>query len=197
MEDSNKALEQCLQESEMSISERLDPSPKHDAGHYVDLPLVRNEKTLEIADGETFEKVYVLGGDTEALTGLPFANVIVGAGAKVNIVVVIMPGTSIDLPLAVDIVGEGADVNVSGLYLCGGDEKVGIRTEVRHRVPSCTSNQLFNGIAAGHAVVKFYGKSSWHRMLRRRRHIRRTITWSCRTARKRKPSRSWKFMRMT
>ena len=51
MEDSNKALEQ------MSISERLDPSPKHDAGHYVDLPLVRNEKTLEIADGETFEKV--------------------------------------------------------------------------------------------------------------------------------------------
>ena len=38
------------------------------------------------------------------------------------------------------------------------DEKVGIRTEVRHRVPSCTSNQLFNGIAAGHAVVKFYGK---------------------------------------
>lgn len=158
MEDSNKALEQCLQESEMSISERLDPSPKHDAGHYVDLPLVRNEKTLEVADGETFEKVYVLGGDTEALTELPFANVIVGAGAKVNIVVVIMPGTSIDLPLAVDIVGEGADVNVSGLYLCGGDEKVGIRTEVRHRVPSCTSNQLFNGIAAGHAVVKFYGK---------------------------------------
>ena len=120
MEDSNKALEQCLQESEMSISERLDPSPKHDAGHYVDLPLVRNEKTLEVADGETFEKVYVLGGDTEALSELPFANVIVGAGAKVNIVVVIMPGTSIDLPLAVDIVGEDADVNVSGLYLCGG-----------------------------------------------------------------------------
>ena len=109
MEDSNKALEQCLQESEMSISERLDPSPKHDAGHYVDLPLVRNEKTLEIADGETFEKVYVLGGDTGALSELPFANVIVGAGAKVNIVVVIMPGTSIDLPLAVDIVGEDAD----------------------------------------------------------------------------------------
>ena len=82
MEDSNKALEQCLQESEMSISERLDPSPKHDAGHYVDLPLVRNEKTLEIADGETFEKVYVLGGDTGALSELPFANVIVGAGAR-------------------------------------------------------------------------------------------------------------------
>ena len=100
----------------------------------------------------------MLGGDTGALSELPFANVIVGAGAKVNIVVVIMPGTSIDLPLAVDIVGEDADVNVSGLYLCGGDEKVGIRTEVRHRVPSCTSNQLFNGIAAGHAVVKFYGK---------------------------------------
>ena len=72
MEDSNKALEQCLNEPEMSISERLAPSPKHDVGHYVDLPLVRNERTLEIADGEAFEKVYVLGGNTETLTGLPF-----------------------------------------------------------------------------------------------------------------------------
>ena len=87
MEDSNKALEQCLQESEMSISERLDPSPKHDAGHYVELPLIRNERTLEVAEGESYEKVIVLGGETSALTELPFGNVIVGAGAKVNLVI--------------------------------------------------------------------------------------------------------------
>ena len=142
----DKALEKCLNESEVSISRRLDPSPKHDSGHYVELPLVRNGKTLEVADGEVFDKVYVLGGDS-ALTELPFENIIVGAGAKVNV-----------LPLAVDIIGEGADVNVSGLYLCGGEEKVQIRTEVRHKVPSCTSYQLFNGIAAGKSNVKFYGK---------------------------------------
>ena len=157
MEDNYTALNQCLNEPEMSISERLNPSPKRDAGHYVDTPLVRGSRTLEVADGETFDNVYVIG-EASALTELPFGNIIVGAGAKVNIVVLVLPGVSIDLPLAVDIVGEGADVNVSGLYLCGSDEKVQIRTEVRHRVPSCTSYQLFNGIASGHSNVKFYGK---------------------------------------
>ena len=157
MEESNTALEQCLNEPEMSISERLNPSPKYDAGHYVDLPPVRGPRTLEVADGGTFDKTYMLGG-TSALTCLPFDNVIVGAGAKVNVVVLIMPGVSIDLPLAVDIVGEGAYVTISGLYLCGGDAKVQIRTEVRHRIPSCTSYQLFNGIVSGHSNVKFYGK---------------------------------------
>ena len=53
----DKALEKCLNEPEMSISRRLDPSPKHDSGHYVELPLVRNGKTLEVADGEVFDKV--------------------------------------------------------------------------------------------------------------------------------------------
>ena len=154
----DNALEKCLNEAEMSISERLNPAPKHDAGHYVELPLVRNERTLEVAEGESYEKVIVLGGETSALTELPFGNVIVGAGAKVNLVILVLPGVSVDLPLAVDLIGEGSDVNVSGLYLCGGDEKVQIRTEVRHRVPSCTSYQLFNGIAAGTSKVKFYGK---------------------------------------
>lgn len=154
----DNALEKCLNEAEMSISERLDPAPKHDAGHYVELPLVRNERTLEVAEGASCEKVIVLGGETSALTELPFGNVIVGAGAKLNLVILVLPGISVDLPLAIDLIGEGSDVNVSGLYLCGSEEKVQIRAEVRHRVPSCTSYQLFNGIAAGSSKVKFYGK---------------------------------------
>ena len=157
MENNNTVLEQCLNEPEMSLSERLDPSPKHDAGHYIDISPVRGSRTLDVAEGETFDNTYMLG-ETSALTELPFDNVVVGSGAKVNIVVLIMPGVSIDLPLAVDIVGEGADVTISGLYLSGSDEKVRIRTEVRHRVASCTSYQLFNGIASGHSNVKFYGK---------------------------------------
>lgn len=158
MEENMNALEQCLNEPEMSISERLDPSPKHDAGHYADLPVIRDGRTLEIGDNAVFDKVYVLGNGDGALAELPFGNVVAGAGAKVNIVFLVLPGTDIDLPLSVDIIGEGADVRVSGLYLCSGDGKVRIRTEVRHRKPSCTSYQLFNGIASGHSSVKFYGK---------------------------------------
>ena len=146
--------ENCPQES--GVSGRLDPSPEHDAGHYVDLPPVRNGRAVEVAEGEVFEKVVIMGGGHSGT--MPFDNMIVGAGAKVSLVMIVLPGLSVDLPLAVDIVGEGAEVTVSGLYLCGGDEKVRLRTEVRHRVPSCTSYQLFNGVASGHSDVKFYGK---------------------------------------
>ena len=54
--------------------------------------------------------------------------------------------------------GEGADVKISGLYLCSGADKIQMRTEVRHRVPSCVSMQLFNGIASGKSKARFYGK---------------------------------------
>ena len=80
------------------------------------------------------------------------------AEADVNVTVLAMPGKDIDLPISVDLVGEGADVKISGLYLCSGADKMQIRTEVRHRVPSCVSMQLFSGIASGKSKARFYGK---------------------------------------
>jgi len=145
-----------------------------DIGHYVNLPVVRDELTAEVGAGETLDRVFLVGkrssGADAAVDGeawpesisivpsLPFNHIIVGEGAKVNAVFLILPGNNVELPVTVNIIGEGADVCLSGLYLCGGEERVNIRTEIRHRVPSCTSNQLFNGIAAGRSKVTFFGK---------------------------------------
>lgn len=142
-----------------------------DKGHYEALPVVRSARTVEVAAGKTFDRVYILSGGcsscgslpsgVEAVSadaGLPFSNIIASEGARVNIVLLILPGVSAEVSIPIDIAGQGAEVNISGLYVCGSDEKVTVRTEVHHRVPSCTSCQIFNGIASGRADVKFYGR---------------------------------------
>lgn len=143
-----------------TIPARLDPSPAQDAGHYQDLPVYIGPDTLEVLDGQKLSKVYTLGPDTGSgqVQELPFSNIVVGGDARLDIVIVVLPGISADVRIAVDIVGPHSEVNISGLYLCNADERLSIRTELRHRVPECISTQLFNGVAGGSSRVSFFGK---------------------------------------
>lgn len=82
----------------------------------------------------------------------------VGAGEKLELTFVVLPGESRDIDVAIDLVGEGAEVSLKGLYLCGGDERVNFRILMHHRAPGCVSRQLFNGIAGGSSRVTFDGR---------------------------------------
>lgn len=81
----------------------------------------------------------------------------VGAGERLDLDFVILPGQPQDLHIEVDLVGEGAEVNLRGLYLCPSDEHVSITVILHHRVPGCRSSQLFKGIVGGTAKVRFDG----------------------------------------
>lgn len=83
---------------------------------------------------------------------------VVGAGERLELTFVVLPGESRDIDVVIDLVGEGAEVTLKGLYLCGGDERVNFRILMHHRVPGCISHQLINGIAAGSARVTFDGR---------------------------------------
>ena len=83
---------------------------------------------------------------------------VVGAGEKLALTFVVLPGESRDIDVAIDLVGEGAEVDLKGLYLCGGDERVNFRILMHHRVGGCVSHQLFNGIAGGSSRVAFDGR---------------------------------------
>lgn len=85
-------------------------------------------------------------------------HIVVEGNAKVDIVLLIMPGTSCDIRMDIELVGEGAEANLYGAYVCGGDEKVKIAVDMHHKVPHCNSRQLFKGIAGGTSRVDFYGK---------------------------------------
>ena len=101
--------------------------------------------------------VRTLGGQDVCACDLP-QNIVVERDARVDIVVLIMPGVSEDIRLNVELVGEGAEANVYGAYVCGSDERVKIAVDMHHKVPHCNSRQLFKGIAGGISRVDFYGK---------------------------------------
>ena len=83
---------------------------------------------------------------------------VVGAGEKLELTFVVLPGESKDIEVSVDLVGEGAEADLKGLYLCSGEERVNFRVLMHHRVPGCVSHQLFNGIAGGSSRVTFEGR---------------------------------------
>ena len=82
----------------------------------------------------------------------------VGRDETLDWVFVVMPGVSADIPLEIDIDGPGAEVCLSGLYLCGSDERVRFDIEVRHNVGDSHSRQYFNGIAGGTSRAAFHGR---------------------------------------
>lgn len=110
-------------------------------------------ETMLITAGEFVHKVYVYGGIAEVPR-----NIVVERCARVDVVVLILPGVSCDLHMNVELKGEGAEANVYGAYVCGADERVNISVDMHHDVPHCNSRQLFKGIAGGSSKVDFYGK---------------------------------------
>lgn len=106
-----------------------------------------------ITAGEFVHKVYVYGGIAEVPR-----NIVVERCARVDVVVLILPGVSCDLHMNIELKGEDAEANVYGAYVCGADERVNVSVDMHHDVPHCNSRQLFKGIAGGSSKVDFYGK---------------------------------------
>ena len=85
-------------------------------------------------------------------------NIVVERDAKLDLIVLVLPGVSCDIKIDVRLAGEGAEANIYGAYVCGGDERVKISVDMHHDLPHCNSRQLFKGIAGGTSKVDFYGK---------------------------------------
>ena len=82
----------------------------------------------------------------------------VPAGESRDMVLLVYPGVSCDVALDVVLSGEGAQANIYGAYICGAEERVKIAVDMHHKVPHCSSRQLFKGVAGGSSRVDFYGK---------------------------------------
>ena len=126
-----------------------------DHGHYIAQPLPEGEMVRTVAEGSVFRQVHVLRPGS---TDIPFRHIIAQRDSVTDICVIIMPGVDANVEISVDIVGEGAKVDLSGIYICGSEEKASFRTELHHRCGGSVSNQIINGIAAGNAHTGFYGR---------------------------------------
>lgn len=128
---------------------------KIDYGHYIDIPVAEGCSSIRVPSGEHIGKIFVLDGN---LDKIPFDHIILEEDSIFDICFVLLPGADFNIALTADMVGERAGVNIYGAYICGYNENVNITTDIRHRVPYCTSNQLINGIAGGGAKASFSGR---------------------------------------
>ena len=111
-----------------------------------------------IKGNTSLQKVYVLDGQASmGCESIP-QRIVLERDAKVDVVVIVMPGASCDIKLDVTLAGEGAEANIYGAYVCGSQERVKISVDMHHDLPHCNSRQLFKGIAGGTSKVDFYGK---------------------------------------
>ncbi len=58
--------------------------------------------------------------------------------------------------------GEGADLDLQGVYLPKNKQFVDYHTNVQHKVPHCTSNEIFRGIISDSAHAVFNGRIHIH-----------------------------------
>lgn len=65
--------------------------------------------------------------------------------------------------IEVGLVEPGASCSLGGLYVLGGKEHVDNHTVVHHRVPSCTSSELYKGILGGRSRGAFTGRMVVHK----------------------------------
>lgn len=140
----------------MQLNDNKISKPIVGHGNYVETPVENGPKTLTVHSGENFSRLYV--PEPSPNCELPLDHLIVEDNANVDICIILLPGTSMRIPLVVDLLGEGSNVSLSGVYLSAGTDKVVIDIDLKHRVPNCISNQVFNGIVSGNAVVDFAGK---------------------------------------
>lgn len=59
--------------------------------------------------------------------------------------------------------GEGAEATNNGVYLPRNNQLVDFHTCIEHKVPHCTSNEIFRGIIGDHAKAVFNGRIHIHR----------------------------------
>lgn len=140
----------------MQLNDNKISKPIVGHGNYVDTPVENWPDTLTVRSGESFSRLYV--PELSSSCELPPNHLIVEDNANVDICIILLPGTSLRIPLVVDLVGKGSNVSLSGVYLSAGTDRVAIDIDLKHRVPDCISNQVFNGIVSGNAVVDFAGK---------------------------------------
>ena len=114
-----------------------------------------NIATKQRASAET--PVGSTGSPTIEVTGIP-SNIEVGAGAMLDLTVIVLPGVSARIPLTIDLTGAYSEVRLSGIYLCSGHDEVTFDITMHHRTGDCRSRQTFNGLATGEAKCGFFGK---------------------------------------
>jgi Fe-S cluster assembly protein SufD len=80
------------------------------------------------------------------------------AESRLNMFSLAIGGAIARSEIRVNLEGEKADCNLNGLYMADGTQLTDHHTFIHHKVPECTSHELFKGILDGNARAVYNGK---------------------------------------
>ena len=137
------------------------PTRKQEEWRYADLEALQplwNEfarpLTLTVADGETFEQVWLPSAEDVQLKRVQLA---VGKGAKAKIFALNVASVYGRVELEVSL-AEAADFELYGANIGGGLSTNEIVTNVRHVAPGARSRQIVRSVLSGKAIGSYLGK---------------------------------------
>lgn len=112
-----------------------------------------SDNRITVAGREVFRKLVIVPESEDWRM-----HISVEEGASADVTLLILPGISCTADFTIELNGPKADCRLAGIYLCPENENVHINVEMLHKVPQCTSRQIFKGIVSGKAKADFYGK---------------------------------------
>lgn len=109
------------------------------------------------------------GGDYDVVAGEPLTlyqlcgagshatTLRIGEGGKAKVVFAALEGGDTSYTFRVELNGAGAELELYGLFVATEGDRCRVKTEVRHNVPDCVSNQVVKGVADGDGYGLFDG----------------------------------------
>lgn len=123
-----------------------------------DAPALTNAVTEIVAGANTVVDHYKLQHETEAATHIGTLQVWQDRATTFTSHVASVGGALVRNDINTEFHGEGGECTLNGLYLVHGRQHVDNHTKIDHRVPHCTSHELYKGILDGESRGIFYGK---------------------------------------
>lgn len=112
---------------------------------------------IELEDNARVE-VDIIQDNEDAHFQILEVNVEQGKNSHCNVVTHTLDGAWVRNNLHMTLNGEGSHAGLAGFYLPHSQQFVDNHTVVDHRVPHCTSNELYKGVMYDHSKAVFNGK---------------------------------------
>lgn len=116
--------------------------------------IINSRLSIELEHGAILEVVEV--ADTRA-TLLSAIEIRQHADSRIRVTTIDSHNRVLIRNQHVMLEGSGADCTIGGVYLTSDGEHADNYTKIEHKVPHCTSSQLFKGIAGGASTAAFTG----------------------------------------
>lgn len=119
----------------------------------------QSNTVTDLAVGADADLTWVIvQAEGDGATHLAQLNVMLGAGARLRLLVVNAGGVLVRREINVAIAGPGSELTIRGVNLVGAGAHVDVTSVLLHDAPGAVSTEIFRNVATGHGTGAFQGQ---------------------------------------